>query len=198
MMIAPVLAVTLAAGAAGAALSPSQHPPIDADRPVLADFAQRVRAYADLRYRAARAIGPLRSMDDPAEIRRATDALAAAVVRARAGARQGDIFTPAIAPLIRRAIGATCEGHYDRLLALVNEDLEAPLPPPVVHARWPAGAPLPTMTPDLLAALPPLPPGLQYRFVGRDLVLHDIDANLIVDVLPAAIPTTDETVGAPE
>ena len=28
---------------------------------------------------------------------------------------------------------------------------------------------------------------LQYRFVGLDLLLLDVDANLIVDILPAAV-----------
>ena len=43
---------------------------------------------------------------------------------------------------------------------------------------------------DLLAALPRLPCEVQYRFMTRDLVLIDIDANLIVDFIPDAIPAT--------
>jgi hypothetical protein len=39
----------------------------------------------------------------------------------------------------------------------------------------------------LLEALPELPDELQYRFVGLDLILLDVDANLIVDILPAAV-----------
>jgi hypothetical protein len=41
-----------------------------------------------------------------------------------------------------------------------------------------------------MAALPPLPPELQYRFVGRDLILWDIHSGLIVDFLPDAIRET--------
>ena len=41
--------------------------------------------------------------------------------------------------------------------------------------------------PCVLAALPELPQELQYRFLGRDLLLVDIGANLIVDILPAAV-----------
>jgi len=37
-------------------------------------------------------------------------------------------------------------------------------------------------------ALNPLPPGLEYRFIGRDLVLLDVDADLTVDVLAAVLP----------
>jgi len=35
--------------------------------------------------------------------------------------------------------------------------------------------------------LPALPPELQYRMVGRDLVLVDVHASLIVDILPQAL-----------
>jgi hypothetical protein len=40
----------------------------------------------------------------------------------------------------------------------------------------------------LLEVLPALPQGLQYRLVGRDLILLDLDANLVVDILPEALP----------
>lgn len=41
-----------------------------------------------------------------------------------------------------------------------------------------------------LAALPESPGELRYRFVGQDLLFVDIDANIIVDVLPDAFPLT--------
>jgi hypothetical protein len=53
----------------------------------------------------------------------------------------------------------------------------------------PEGVPLSFMPPRLLASLPPLPPEVQYRFIGRSLVLWDVHANLIVDFLPGALTT---------
>ena len=47
--------------------------------------------------------------------------------------------------------------------------------------------PLSTVPPNLLAALPELPPDVNYRFLGRDLVLHDTRANIISDEIPDAI-----------
>jgi hypothetical protein len=56
-----------------------------------------------------------------------------------------------------------------------------------VNAKYPEGTPLPTMPPNLLVRLPPLPEELEYRIIGKDLILRDADANLIVDFIPGAI-----------
>jgi hypothetical protein len=47
------------------------------------------------------------------------------------------------------------------------------------------------MPPQLLLLLPDLPPDLQYRFVGRHLILYDGRANIIVDEIPYAIRCRD-------
>jgi hypothetical protein len=39
-----------------------------------------------------------------------------------------------------------------------------------------------------LIDLPRLPSGLEYRIVGRELVLLDSTSNLVVDLLPDALP----------
>ena len=56
-----------------------------------------------------------------------------------------------------------------------------------VNARYPASEPLQTIPPNLLANLPQLPEDMEYRVVGKDLVLRDVDANIIVDFIPNAI-----------
>ena len=155
-----------------------------------AEFARRVQAYVALKEAVARTVLPLESLRDPAEVRRRTEALATVIRSARSDARQGDIFTPEIAQLMRRAIHDGCEGDYLLIVALVREEYTAPLPPAAIHGRWPWSVPVPTMLPGLLAALPPLPNGLQYRFVNDALALIDIDANLIIDFVPDALPIT--------
>lgn len=57
-----------------------------------------------------------------------------------------------------------------------------------VNARYPPNVPYTTLPPALLLRLPTLPDGLEYRFVGRALILRDVDAALIVDFLPNALP----------
>ena len=49
-------------------------------------------------------------------------------------------------------------------------------------------AQLATMPPSLLAVLPPLPRELEYRIVGRYLVLRDVDASLVLDYIADAVP----------
>ncbi len=57
-----------------------------------------------------------------------------------------------------------------------------------VNATYPKSAPLSTVPPTLLFKLPKLPQELEYRFVGRNLVLLDTEANLIADYLPEVVP----------
>ena len=190
MIDARFFAAALLAGAAVQGSVVPRIPPGGRQEPVLAEFAARIQYYMDVRDLAAATVPDQAVSPDPARIRHVSEALAAAIRSVRIDARQGDIFTPRIAAVFRAAIASGCHGDYADLLATVTEELDAPLPAAVVHGRWPEGVPVATMPPDLLAALPWLPPGLQYRFVNRDLALIDIDANLIVDFVPDAIPPT--------
>jgi hypothetical protein len=184
-----LLCAALLAG--GLVTTPAVQDPVDTrQRAAFADFARRVQAFTDVRGMAARMVPPLKVSADPAEIWHASNALAFAIRTVRADARQGDLFTTEIAVAFRVAVNAGCNGRYAELLKIITDELDSPLPGATVHARWPMGAPLPMMPPDLLAALPPLPAGLEYRFMNRDLVLLDVDANLIIDFVPDAIPST--------
>ena len=56
-----------------------------------------------------------------------------------------------------------------------------------INGTYPKYQPLSTVPPGILAALPSLPPDVYYRFLGRDLVLHDTRANVILDEIPDAV-----------
>ena len=60
--------------------------------------------------------------------------------------------------------------------------------PPHINEPYPTTLPLATVPPTLLMKLPTLPPELEYRFLGRHLILRDIKANLIVDYIPDVVP----------
>lgn len=117
------------------------------------------------------------------------NALADVPREARPAPREGEIFSPEVANLFRRRIAETLHGsEYNRADLLAEMDVEDPVAPPIV-----VNEPLPkgighVMLPWLAGALPVLPEELAYRLVGRDLVLIDIESNLIVDVIRAALP----------
>jgi hypothetical protein len=159
------------------------------EREALEDFQKELAEYAVLHGKQLIKIG---SREETAE---AQKDLAHRIAAKRDKARQGDIFLPKIQPLFRRLIAAQLEGP-DTLPARKavvegnpGEEEEASVPVVVqVNAEYPPGAPRSTVPPSLLLTLPHLPPSLQYRFVGRDLVLVDSVAQIIVDFLPAAAP----------
>jgi hypothetical protein len=53
---------------------------------------------------------------------------------------------------------------------------------------YPPQLPLATFPGKLLKALPELPKGLEYRIVGRHLILRDVTGNVIVDILRDVFP----------
>lgn len=122
------------------------------------------------------------------QLNNATDALAAAIRRRRPQPRPGVIFTPAIAEAIKRRVNEAMQ-NANLATALAGIDDENPgVNKPTVYLRFPDAAPLATMPPSLLAALPALPKELEYRIIGNYLVLRDIDAALVVDFIPGAVP----------
>jgi hypothetical protein len=68
----------------------------------------------------------------------------------------------------------------------MEEDGEGDVPQLEVNAPFPWNSGN-AMWPSMLVALPQLPEGLEYRFVGADLVLVDVRADLVVDILRGAL-----------
>ena len=153
----------------------------------------RVDEYVVLRRDATAHLPPLAVTADMEAMFAAVDAAAGAIRAARPGATQGDIFDARARAVLRDRIWDALRQHGDdpaEILAFMRDDDGAPspaAPPPAVNGRfswaWPS-----FMVPYLLDALPALPPGLEYRFVERDLILIDIDADLVVDILADAFP----------
>jgi hypothetical protein len=150
---------------------------------VLQDFKKRVDAYIDVRKQSMKDAPPLKETDDPAKLKAAQDALAVKIRQARATAKQGDIFTPEIAARFRRLLQPELTGEDGRDAKAVLKD-DAPSVgeiPFKVNAKYPDGAPVPTVPANLLLNLPTLPEPLQYRPIGKHLILLDEDADVIVD-----------------
>jgi hypothetical protein len=159
------------------------------DATAIVEFTRDVYAYADLHRIVAASMPSEKMYADPEQLQRHINRLADALRTERATARVGDVFRPAIASLFKRRLA-----HAIRQSSLRGETLapqQAPRDEPRLEVNdafpWIAQ---PAIPPAILATLTPLPPGLEYRFAYRDLVLVDVGANLVVDLLENAWPAT--------
>ena len=165
--------------------------PAPADQPdanLLADFGSRVEKYLQSRQKAGGAPKPATEAEKLAAHRKKT---ASKVKVERVEAKQGDIFTPEIATYFKKQIAATFAGPEGPKIRASLRRAE-PVPPInlKVNKAYPAALPRQSTPPTLLLNLPRLPKELEYRIVGRDLALHDMVTDLIVDFIPNAIPAS--------
>ena len=169
----------------------SSDPAVNPHAAAMADFKMRVEAYADLHKDLAKGDAKLQQTENPAEISAAKTALATKITAARASARQGDIFTPAVRPVFRRLLAPELKGEDGRdAKAVLKDDAPAPGTVPFkVNAKYPENQPRPTVPANVLLSLPPLPAPLEYRIVGQHLLLLDTEADLVIDYMLNAIIT---------
>ena len=162
---------------------------VNADAQLLADYKSRIDKYMELHNRLKKESPPLKETKDPAKIKASQDVLAQKIQAARTGAKPGEIFTPEIRQLFRRLMYPETKGTAgaENKAAMAEEKHELKDVVLKVNAKYPDSAPLMTVPPNVLAALPRLPEDLEYRFVMRHMILLDVHANLIVDFVPNAI-----------
>jgi hypothetical protein len=153
----------------------------------LADFDERIAAFMKIHKAAEAEAGRLSATQSSKELDGKEKSLRAAIVAKRAGAAQGDIFTPAIAAEFRRLIAINLK-HRSRAIRESIRSGELVAGTVHVNDTYPEKVPLETMPPTLLASFPQLPPELDYRFIGSTLVLRDAGENLILDLIPNALP----------
>jgi hypothetical protein len=180
-----LIAVTLAASSLDIGATARQNA---ARQDGLQLFAERVAAYADLHQRVDAVFPPWRATDDMASIFGRRAYLAVAIKAERPDARQGDIFQPSAASAVRGIVAdALSEVDVEWMLQGLYEECEMPVGyRPEINTGYPQWA-THEMPFVLLSALPALPAGIQYRLIDHDLLLWDVDANLIIDVLPNAL-----------
>jgi hypothetical protein len=154
---------------------------------IVADFSARVWEYFELRSELEKGLPSLRVTDDPAEIRRAVRALAKRIRVARAGAKQGDMFTPTISVEFRNALILEMDTNT---WAAIMDDNPGEFSNKI-NGTYPEEKPLSTVPPNVLAVLPRLPDDIQYRFLGRHLILLDTRASVILDRIPLAIQSPE-------
>ena len=168
----------------------STDPAVNPHAAALAEFKKRVDAYADLHQDLAKGDAKPRETADPAKIDATKNTLAAKVQSARASAQPGDIFTPEVQPVFRHLLAPELKGEdgHDTKAVLKDDAPAAGTVPFKVNAKFPENQPRPTVPSNLLLSLPPLPKPLEYRIVGRHLLILDTAADLVVDYMLNAIP----------
>ena len=172
----------------------AHQPSSTCDAAALAEFTAGLRQYLLVRQDAAPDLLSDRLFDDPVEMLFVRDALRRSIRDARPDARAGDLFTPRAASAIRHIVAATAAAGgvdpKDIVRELRADRMPGAKQPVVNHSYdWRLGA---WMWPALLQTLPPLPPDLQYRIVDDDLVLIDLRANLVVDILENAMEVDED------
>ena len=162
---------------------------VNADAKILADFKSRIDTYMELHNRLEKQAPPLKETKDPAQIKASQDVLAQKIREARKDAKPGEIFTPEIRQLFRRLMYPETKGSdgAETKAAIAEEKQELKDVKIRVNAAYPDDAPLMTVPPNILAALPKLPEDLEFRFVHKHMILLDVHANLIVDYVLNAI-----------
>ncbi len=167
-----ILSFALAAGL----LAADQKTPV-------ADFEERVANYMKIHADALTEItrSPSGAATDKGKI------LADAIRSRRQNAKLGDLFTERISTEFRRLIADSFKHNPQSIRASLKSG-ELVAPPVKINDPYPAGVPVQTMPPSLLASLPPLPEPLSYRLAGSTLLLLDAGEKLIVDYIPHALP----------
>lgn len=162
--------------------------PVNAQGAATLEFKKRIDAYMKIHNEAESQVPSLKRTDDPKEISEREKALREMIMTLRANAQPGDIFAPDYQPYFIKIVQDDFKGRSaaDRK-ALINE-----LPKNMkvdINTVYPTTLPLATFPPALLRKLPDLPADLEYRIVGRSLLLRDVKANLVVDILREVVPT---------
>ena len=158
------------------------------EKALVKNFEDRIARYLELRKSEGISPKPSSSADKLA----AEHHEAAQKIRqSRPAAKQGDFFTAPAGDYFKKQIAATLQGPDG---ARVRASLRRAEPLPnvelKVNEKYPPQFPLQSTPPSLLLNLPHLPGELQYRIVGRTLVLYDVGSKLIVDFLPEAFPAS--------
>jgi hypothetical protein len=152
------------------------------------EFHKRIQAYIAIHNTAEGQVPNLGNTSDPAKISDREAALGRAIQALRPEAKAGDIFAPEEQPYLIKIV----RDDFAKRSAKARKALVQELPKNMkvdVNMVYPTSLPLETFPGQLLRLLPDLPPELEYRIVGHHLLLRDVKANLIVDIIRDVVPT---------
>lgn len=150
-------------------------------------FLDRLQAYVRYHNNVVKMVPPLVDTSDPAKISDREKALGDALIKQRPDAKPGDFLLKEYQPILAQIIK---DDFAHRPLA-DRKALIQELPKGMsinVNTIYPTTIALVTFPSNLLQKLPTLPRELEYRIVGRDLILRDVTGNVVVDVMREVFP----------
>ena len=161
---------------------------VNLDAAAIADFKDRVYGYAALRTKLDATIKEPSSDSPPQAFLDHQRALAKLIQKSRAGAKPGDLCRKPMRDVIRKLIAGVVRepGGAEIRKSLRDEDpgnLRL-----TVNSEYPDNAPFSTVPPQILRGLPTLPEGLEYRFIGKRLLLIDTHARIVADIVERVFP----------
>ena len=186
-LLAAMLTVCAAVVSAAAGHDPKP-PRVNADAATLAEFTKRVDAYAALHRKVDSAMKEPSRDGRPEDFIEHERAFAKLMQKERPYANPGDIFTKPMRNIVRRLLVGVFRGPEGQQIKKSILDEYTGNVPLRVNTQYPEGAPFSTVPPQILQGLPKLPEGLEYRFIGRRLILLDAHARLIVDIMDRVFP----------
>jgi hypothetical protein len=152
------------------------------------EFHKRIEAYVKVHNDADAKVPSLKNTDDPKQVWEREQALGKMIISLRPGAKGGDIFAKEYQPYFIKIV----QDDFRKRSAADRKAIIVELPKNMkvdINQVYPTTIPLATFPPALLKKLPDLPPELEYRLVGHDLILRDVKGNIIVDILRSVVAT---------
>jgi hypothetical protein len=177
---------------------------VEMEASALAKFQHEIEEYVDLHQELLHRIPSVGPRASPEEMAAHRTKMTKGILDERSQARQGEIFKPKVEAAFRRLFATELgkpehQGWLHELLSGnpksegvpsqsdPSKEVTEKAPTVAVNVTYDERAPLSSVPPTLLSKMPPLPEQVRYRFVGRDLVLLDGEANVILDFINGAI-----------
>jgi hypothetical protein len=153
------------------------------------EFMDRVHGYIQLHKAVEASLPSLKPTALPEMITAHQQAMARKIRQARPHAKPGDIFSAEARAAFRRTVREEFRGpesHDARTTIRQGEPMKTVQLR--VNEPYLEGVPYTTVPPSLLLRFPKVPEEVAYRIVGRDLILLDVNANLVVDKISEIFP----------
>jgi hypothetical protein len=191
-ILAPVLiaaSIVVATAVVTARGGDTQEPTkVNPDAAAIADFMKRVDAYVALHNKVESMLQEPAQDGRPEAVVEHQREFAKLMQKERQYAKPGDIITKPMRNVIRRLLASVFRGPDGPEIKRSILDTYTGNPVLQVNQTYPDNMPYSTVPPPILQGLPALPDALQYRFVGRRLILLDPHARLVVDIVENVFP----------